>query len=123
MGSGRSLLLSSPGTDGQDLTDGPKSGGAKPTPEKSLFGHGSSPIRNQETVLRHNLPIINPDLPIPSRDLNSSIQPELLNPKFLHKSPKKYVLDILTLIGEFRHGNKTIYPVSDEESDFSGPRT
>ena len=30
---------------------------------------------------------------------------------------------ILTWIREFRPGNKTIYVVFDEESDFSGPRT
>ena len=30
--------------------------------------------------------------------------------------------DILTWIGEFRPGNKTIWVVFDEESDFLGPR-
>ena len=30
---------------------------------------------------------------------------------------------ILTCIGEFQPGNKTIYVVFDEESEFSGPRT
>ena len=29
---------------------------------------------------------------------------------------------ILTCIGEFQPGNKTIYVVFDEESEFSGPR-
>ena len=29
---------------------------------------------------------------------------------------------ISTWINEFRHGNKTIYVVFDEESEFSGPR-
>ena len=29
----------------------------------------------------------------------------------------------MTWIGEFTPGNKTIYIVFDEESDFSGPRT
>ena len=31
--------------------------------------------------------------------------------------------DICTWIYEFRPGNKTIYVVFDEESEFSGPRT
>ena len=30
---------------------------------------------------------------------------------------------ILTCIGEFQPGNKTIYVVFDEESEFSGPRS
>ena len=30
---------------------------------------------------------------------------------------------MLTWMGEFRPGNKTIWVVFDEESDFSGPRT
>ena len=36
---------------------------------------------------------------------------------------KNTVPEILTWIGEFRLGNKTVYVVFDEESEFSGPRT
>ena len=36
---------------------------------------------------------------------------------------KKSLCAILTCIGEFQPGNKTIYVVFDEESEFSGPRT
>ena len=39
-------------------------------------------------MLRHNLPIITPDLPIPTRRQNSSVKPELLNPKFSYKTEK-----------------------------------
>ena len=38
-------------------------------------------------------------------------------------TPKNKLHDILTWIGEFTPGNKTIWVVFDEESDFSGPRT
>ena len=48
-----------------------------------VFGHHSKPCGNFGTRLRHKLPIIHPDLPVATRDLNSSVQPELLNPKFL----------------------------------------
>ena len=44
------------------------------------FCHNFSPIRSSETVLRHNLPIIAPELPIHSRSLNSSIKPKLSKP-------------------------------------------
>ena len=37
--------------------------------------------------------------------------------------PIKKHRGILTCIGEFRPGNKTIYVVFDEESEFLGPRT
>ena len=52
------------------------------------FCHNSEPCRIFWTILRHKLPIITPDLPIPTRDLNSSVQPEFLNPKFLYKTEK-----------------------------------
>ena len=32
-------------------------------------------------MLRQNLPVVTPDLPIPTRRQNSSVKPELLNPK------------------------------------------
>ena len=69
------------------------------------------------------LPTSLPELPKPSRNLNSSVKPELLNLKFLYKDSKNNVLDVLALIGEFRPGNKNIWAVFDEESDFLGPRT
>ena len=53
-----------------------------------FFGHNSEPCGNFWTILRHKLPIIHPDLPIPSNNLNSSVQPEFLNPIFLHKTEK-----------------------------------
>ena len=34
------------------------------------FGHNSEPVRSSEIMLRHYLPIITPDLPIPTKDLN-----------------------------------------------------
>ena len=63
-----------------------------PPPLRSRFlyrivGHNSEPCRNFGTILRHKLPIIHPDLPIPTRDLNSSVQPELLNTKCLDRNP------------------------------------
>ena len=39
------------------------------------------------------------------------------------KQSKNKFGGILTCIGEFQPGNKTIYVVFDEESEFSGPRT
>ena len=54
-----------------------------------FFGHNSEPCRNFGTILRHKLPIIHPDLPIPTRSPNSSVQPEFLNPKFLYENPKQ----------------------------------
>jgi hypothetical protein len=53
-----------------------------------FFGHNSEPCGNFWTILRHKLPIIHPDLPIPSNNLNSSVQPEFLNPIFLYKTEK-----------------------------------
>ena len=53
-----------------------------------FFSHNSEPCGYFGTILRHKLPIIHPDLPIPTRDLNSSVQPEFLNPKFLYKTEK-----------------------------------
>ena len=50
------------------------------------FGHNSEPCGNFWTILRHKLPIIHPDLPIPSNNLNSNVQPEFLNPMCLHKT-------------------------------------
>ena len=44
-----------------------------------FFGHNSEPCGNFWTILRHKLPIIHPDLPIPSNNLNSNVQPEFLN--------------------------------------------
>ena len=45
-----------------------------------FFGHNSEPCGNFWTILRHKLPIIDPDLPIPSNNLNSNVQPVFLNP-------------------------------------------
>ena len=53
-----------------------------------FFGHNSEPSRNFGTILRHKLPIIHPDLSIPTRSPNSSVQPEFSNPKFLYKTEK-----------------------------------
>ena len=53
-----------------------------------FFGHNSEPCWNFGTILRQHLPIITPDLPIPTRDLNSSVRPEFLNPKILYKIEK-----------------------------------
>ena len=53
-----------------------------------FFGHNSEPCGNFGTIFRHKLPIIHPDLPIRTRDLNSNVQPEFQNPKFLYKNPK-----------------------------------
>ena len=36
----------------------------------SVFGHNFTPMRNQETILGRNLPIVIPDLPRPTRNLN-----------------------------------------------------
>ena len=47
-----------------------------------FFGHNSEPCGNFWTILRHKLPIIHPDLPIPFNNLNSNVQPEFLNPVF-----------------------------------------
>ena len=44
--------------------------------------YNSEPRGNFRTILRHKLPIIHPELPIPTSDLNSSVQPEFPNPKF-----------------------------------------
>ena len=52
---------------------------------KFMFSdHNSAPSRSQETILRQILPIITPDLPIPSRSLNSIIRPEFFNSKFTY---------------------------------------
>ena len=53
-----------------------------------FFGHNSEPCGNFRTMLRQHLPIITPDLPIPTRNPNSSIKPEILNPMFLNIKPK-----------------------------------
>ena len=55
---------------------------------ETVFGHNSLPRRKQITILRHKLPIITPDLPIPTRRQNSSVKPELLKPNLLYKSLK-----------------------------------
>ena len=47
-----------------------------------FVGHNSEPCGNFWTILRHKLPIIHPDLPIPSNNLNSSVQSQFLNPIF-----------------------------------------
>lgn len=52
-----------------------------------FFAHNSELCGNVWTILRHKLPIIHPDLPIPSNSLNSNVQPEFLNPNF-HIKPK-----------------------------------
>ena len=51
-----------------------------------LFGHNSEPCGNLWTILRHKLPIIHPDLPIPCINLNSNVQPEFLNPNIVYKT-------------------------------------
>ena len=67
-----------------------------------LFGHNSKLCGNFRTTLRHKLPIIHPDFPIPTRDLNSSVQPEFLNPKFLYRNPKNPIKSYICLLnGEF----------------------
>ena len=43
-----------------------------------FFGHNSEPCGNFWTILRHKLPIIHPDHPIPSNNLSSNVQPENL---------------------------------------------
>ena len=50
-----------------------------------FFGHNSEPCWNFGTISRQHLPIIPPDLPIPTRDLNSSVRPKFVNPNFLYK--------------------------------------
>ena len=53
--------------------------------ERYMFvGHNSEPCGNFWTILRHKLPIIHPDLPIPSDNLNSDVQPEFLNPIYIY---------------------------------------
>ena len=54
----------------------------------TFFGHSSEPCGSFRTILRHKLPIIHPDLPIPTRSPNSSSQPEFLTPKFRCKAEK-----------------------------------
>ena len=51
-----------------------------------FFGHLSEPCGNLGTILRQHLPIITPDLPIPTRRQNSSVKPEFSNPKCLYKT-------------------------------------
>ena len=53
-----------------------------------FFDHNSEPCGNFWTILRHKLPIIHPDLPIPSNNLNSNVPPEFLNPTCLYKTNK-----------------------------------
>ena len=60
-----------------------------------FLGHNSESCGNFRTVLRHKLPIIHPDLSIPTSDLSSSVKPEFLNPKSLSKNPKHSVIIIL----------------------------
>lgn len=55
------------------------------------FGCNSEPCGSFETILTHKLPIIHQDLPVPTRDLNSSLQPEFLNPKSIYKSEKALI--------------------------------
>ena len=57
-----------------------------------------------------------PELPKPSMSPGKSQKLTFSNPKILFHG-------ISTWIFEFRPGNKTIYVVFDEESEFSGPRT
>ena len=54
-----------------------------------LFGHNSAPSRSQETMLRQNLPIINPDLPTPTRSLNSINRPQFLASEMFVKKTKR----------------------------------
>ena len=53
----------------------------------SYLGHNSEPCGYFRTILRHKLAIILPELPIPTRSLNASVQPEFLNPTVLYKDP------------------------------------
>ena len=53
-----------------------------------FFSHNSEPCGNFWTILRHKLPIIHPDLPITSNNLNSKVQPELLNPNLFYNTEK-----------------------------------
>ena len=43
--------------------------------------------------------------------------------RLIKNTLKNIFLEILTWVDEFRPGNKTIYVVFEEESEFSGPRT
>ena len=65
-----------------------------------------------------------PDLPKPSRTSGKSQKPQFQIPNFQRIIREQiFIFLILTCIGEFQPGNKTIYVVFDEESEFSGPRT
>ena len=61
---------------------------------KISFGHNSEPCGNFWTILRHKLPIIHPELPIATRDLNYSVQSEFLNPKFLYKNSTNSLISL-----------------------------
>ena len=47
-----------------------------------FFGHNSLPRRSSEPILRHNLPIVTPDLPLATRRQNSIVKPKYLNSIF-----------------------------------------
>ena len=53
-----------------------------------FLGHTSEPCGNFWTILRHKLPIIHPNLPIPSNNLNSNVQPEFVNRISSYKTEK-----------------------------------
>ena len=56
-----------------------------------FVGHDSEPCGNFGTISRHKLPIIHPDLPIPTRSPHFISHPEFLNPKSLYQNPKNLV--------------------------------
>ena len=59
----------------------------------------------------------------PSRPLYPHLKTQIFVQEFPPEFSENHVLYILTWICEFRLGNKTIWVVVDEESDFLGPRT
>ena len=73
-----------------------------------FFGHNSAPCGNFWTILRHKLPIIHPDLPIPSNNLNSNVQPEFLNPNFQRKIRKNILISLIhPFLGDLPPGRWT----------------
>ena len=69
-------------------------------------------------------PLFNRDLKgLAGITMNLDYDSKRMNRLFFFNTLKNKNHDILTWIGEFRPGNKTIWVVFDEESDCSGPRT
>ena len=54
-----------------------------------FFGHNSEPHHAFWTKIGGNLPLSLPELPIPTRDLNSSSRPKFFRPKVFEKNQKK----------------------------------